>query len=135
MTLLQRLEPLQRPELSTLQEVEKQARLGAHMVKQGAVVLGIAIYRIFTEKLYLAEVDERGLPLYQTQEDYIPYFIQMVGISRATLFNYYKPVRIITALGMTFDQYERTGGYETWGKAQKYIKYNPRRRFRKIIRI
>lgn len=112
--------------LEDLKAMEAQAREGIKHVRYGDNLLSIAIHRILTEKLYLAELDDKGLPLYPTQTAYEPHLLAELQISRQTLYNYYTPIKI--ACGPTFqldyDEFVSTGGKTSWAVAKEYLEYD-----------
>lgn len=88
--------------LSLLREAEQMAIDGAAKFLAGRDEIAIALHRISTQKLYLAELDEHGLPLYKTFESYWPDIKQkMGGISRSQAYNLLGDAKI--AIGPSFN--------------------------------
>lgn len=110
--------------LTTLHNLEDEVKAGLEEGRKLADKISLALYQILTEKLYLAELDDRGLPLYSTQEQYIPYLLQKLGISRATLYNYYTPAKIAMATGLNAEEYVATGGKQMWARVKSEVPYD-----------
>ena len=109
-----------------LKEMEEMAIEGAGKIISGATEVGIALHKIFIDKLYLEHKDEKGLPLYKNQSEYEPYILQQMGISRASLYNYYTPVKIACGptLQLSYDEYTETGGQPLWSKIKEELEYD-----------
>lgn len=111
----------EREKLNELVAMEEQAKDGVRHIEVGANLLAIAVHRIYNEKLYLAHLDDTGLPMYPTQAAYEPHLLAELRISRATLYNHYTPIRV--ACGPTFklgyDDFVNTGGKTAWGVVTK----------------
>lgn len=112
--------------LSLLHQLEGEAKTGYKLAQRGANQMAIAIHRIFTEKLYMAELDENGLPAYPSQKDYEPHLLEELGISRATLYNYYTPVKIACgpSFELSYEEFESTGGKKTWAMVKDIVPYD-----------
>lgn len=115
------LDKVQADKLDELHLLEAQAKDGVKAIETGANLLSLAVHRIYSQKLYLAELDDKGLPVYPTQTAYEPYLLQHLGVSRQTLYNHYTPARL--AMGSTFnlteEEYIQTGGKVAWSVATK----------------
>jgi hypothetical protein len=122
------LTPQEGDKLSLLRQLEGEAKTGYDLAQRGANQMAIAIHRIFTEKLYLAELDENGLPAYPSQSDYEPHLLESLGISRATLYNYYTPIKIACgpSFDLSYEEFESTGGKKVWAMVKDIVPYDER---------
>jgi DNA-binding phage protein len=111
-----------------LREMESMAVEAAAKVMSGRDELAIAVHKIYSEKLYLAEKDEKGFPVYPNQAAYEPHLLEKLGVSRATLYNAYTPAKL--ACGPTFEldyeQFVESGGVITWAGVKDNVQYNGR---------
>lgn len=110
----------------TLEEMEQLAKEGVGEIIVGANKLAIAVHKIYTEQLYLSVLDENGMPAYPEQKDYEPVLLDKLGISRATLYNHYTPIKIACGptFGLTYDEFIETGGKQMWKAVQPHLTYD-----------
>lgn len=107
--------------------MEAQAKEGVKAIEIGANLLSLAVHEIYSKQLYLAHLDDRGLPMYPNQAAYEPHLLAELSISRATLYNHYTPAKI--AMGETFkltpEEFIETGGKVAWSVLGKdFLDYN-----------
>lgn len=119
--------PQETNNLEHLLKMEAQAKEGVKAIEIGANLLSLAVHEIYSKQLYLAHLDDRGLPMYPNQTSYEPHLLQELSISRATLYNHYTPAKI--AMGGTFnlspEEFIATGGKVTWSVLGKdFLDYN-----------
>lgn len=122
------LTPQEGDKLSLLRQLEGEAKTGYDLAQRGANQMAIAIHRIFTERLFLAELNENGLPAYPSQSDYEPHLLEALGISRATLYNYYTPIKIACgpSFDLSYEEFESTGGKKVWAMVKDIVPYDER---------
>jgi len=111
-----------------LRNMEEMAVEAAAKVMSGRDELAIAVHKIYSDKLYLAEKDEKDVPLYPNQAAYEPHLLEKLGVSRATLYNAYTPAKL--ACGPTFEmdyeEFVKSGGVITWAGVKDNVEYNGR---------
>lgn len=105
---------------------ENMAIEGFAQMQKGATKIAIAVEAILANKLYLEVLDERGLPVYPTQEEYLTELIGKIGIARSTLFEYLKPYRVAKMLGVSTEDYIKMGGDDTWRIITAHVEINRR---------
>lgn len=113
---------LQSNDLARLLDLEQQAVDGVEAVKLGMDSVTLAIYEILNDKLYLAHKDERGLPLYKTQEEYIPVLARKVGLGRSTIFKY-KGIAdfALNTLELPVSDFISLGGKDTFERVKTLV--------------
>jgi hypothetical protein len=112
--------------LTQLHEMESMAIEAAAKMLSGADELAIAIHEIFSKQLYLEELDDKGLPLYTTQKEYEPVLLRKLGISRATLYNHYTPLKIAAGptFNLSYEDFIETGGKRMWANVADVVEYD-----------
>jgi hypothetical protein len=109
--------------LERLEELEEWAVEAAANIIKSTNELCIYVYEILENGLFLNHLDENGLPLYTNQSEYLSHhLLDLLGISKATLFNYYQVSRL--ALGdfnLSREKFVEQGGYNTWRAIAKNV--------------
>lgn len=112
----------------TIEEAETMAKDGAAKLLEGSNLLSIALYNIVEGRLYQQIVDEKGKRVYNSWQEYEPHLLEMLNISRATMYNHLGPARL--AFGPTFqlsiEEYLDTGGKDLWSVVKQEVEYNNR---------
>lgn len=114
-------------ELAELREAEAMAIEGAAQWIAGQTTVAIALHKIVTQKLYLQELDDHGLPQYKSFEDYWQLSLEgKMGVSRSQAFNCLRDIRI--ALGPSFkldyEAFARLGGTARFSAVPEVAEYN-----------
>jgi len=107
--------------MESLEYYENEALEGANMLFTGVSICALAVHKILTNELWRQAVDDLKMPVYGSQEEYISYLQNKLGLSRATIFNYNRSVTAALGAGWTIQEYADKNGYTVFNRVLEHV--------------